>query len=130
MLMVVAVLGLTLAFQNQSYAQTKARKVVTVKAKTPSNSEMNAPSEDNARPASSKKRGACYLYFDNPTGYYVNVWVGGEYQGQLPPYSSSNRVNVWTAGNLTRWDARTIGGTYQWGNDSYCNDNRGWKITL
>ena len=125
--MVIAVMGLTFAFQNEGYAQVK--KKVTVKAKSGGGSDLTVPTEDKARPKG-KKRGSCYLYFDNPTDFYVNVWVGGEYQGQLPPNTKSVRVSVWTSGNWTHWDARTIGGTYQWGNDSYCNDNRGWIITL
>lgn len=125
--MLIAVVGLNLAFQSEGYAQVK--KKVTVKAKSGADSDATAPSEDKVRPKS-KKRGSCYLYFDNPTGYYVNIWVGGEYQGQLPPYSTSVRINVWTPGNWTRWTAQTIGKTYMWSNDSYCNDNRGWVITL
>lgn len=128
LLIFIAVMGLTLAFQNQGYAQVK--KKVVVKAKTSGGSDVASPTEDKVRPKASKKRGSCYLYFDNPTGYYVNVWVGGEYQGQLPPYSTSVKVSVWTSGNWTRWEAQTIGKTLYWANDSYCNDNRGWVITL
>ena len=117
--------------QNNLYAQMKApTKTVTVKAKQGSSGEkMMQPNDDKPREKSST-RGYCYIWFDNPTGYYVDIWVEDIYQGRLAPYSTSVRINVWTPGNWTKWYAETAGGSYYWSNTSSCNDSRKFTITL
>lgn len=128
LLLFIAVLGLTLAFQNQSFAQ--AKKKVAVYGKSGSGDKnMSAPAQDEVRPKG-KKRGTCYLYLDNYTGYYVDVWVENQYQGRLSPYATSVRFDVWTPGDWTKWYAKTAGGTYYWENSSYCNDSRVFTINL
>jgi hypothetical protein len=116
--------------QGSLYAQAKApTKSVTVKAKQGS-SGMNVTQPTDKPREKSKKRGYCYVWFDNPTGYYVDVWVEDIYQGRLSPYSTSVRIDVWTPGDFTKWYAQTAGGTYYWSNNSYCNDSRKFTITL
>lgn len=112
-------------------AQSKApAKDVMVKAQKGSNGmHLMQPNDDKPR-EKSKKRGSCYVWFDNPTGYYVDIWVEDIYQGRLAPYSTSVRIDVWTPGNWTKWYAETAGGSYYWSNDSYCNDSRRFTITL
>jgi hypothetical protein len=120
-----------LMIKSDVYAQGKGpAKNVTVKAKQGS-SGMNVaqPSDDKPR-EKSKKRGYCYVWFDNPTGYYVDVWVEDIYQGRLAPYATSVRIDVWTPGDWTKWYAQTAGGSYYWSNTSYCNDSRRFTITL
>ena len=128
LLLFIAVMGLTLAFQTQSFAQAKKKVVVYGKSGS-GDKDVTVPSEDQVRPKS-KKRGYCYLYLDNYTGYYVDVWVEGQYQGRLSPYATSVRFDVWTPGNWTHWYAKTAGGTYYWENSSYCNDSRVFTINL
>jgi hypothetical protein len=120
-----------LVAQNNANAQAKApTKDVTVKAKSGS-SGMNVMQPNDSKPREkSKKRGYCYLWFDNPTGYYVDVWVEDIYQGRLSPYTTSVRIDVWTPGDWTKWYAQTIGGSYYWSESSYCNDSRRFTITL
>lgn len=128
MLIAIAIFGLTVTFSTQSYAQ--AKKKVAVYAKPGSgDGKGSAPSSDEVRPKK-KTRGTCYLYLDNFTGYYVDVWVEDQYQGRLSPYATSVRFDVWTPGNWTKWYAKTAGGTYYWENNSYCNDNRVFTINL
>jgi hypothetical protein len=113
------------------YSQAKSpTKEVIVKAKQGS-SGMNVtqPTDDKPR-EKSKKRGYCYIWFDNPTGYYIDIWVEDIYQGRLAPYSTSVRIDVWTPGDWTKWYAQTIGGSYYWSQNSYCNDSRRFTITL
>ena len=109
--------------QTNVYAQAKApMKDVVVKAKKGSSGEkVTQPSDDKPRDKS-KKRGYCYVWFDNPTGYYVDIWVEDIYQGRLAPYTTSVRIDVWTPGDWTKWYAQTAGGTYYWSQNSYCND--------
>ena len=129
MLTLVVVMGLSLAFQTESFAQTTKKKVMVYGKPGTGNKDVAAPSGDEVRPKS-KKRGTCYLYLDNFTGYYVDVWVEDQYQGRLSPYATSVRFDVWTPGNYTKWYAKTAGGTYYRTNNSYCNDNRAFTINL
>lgn len=116
---------------NNANAQAKApTKNVTVKAKSGSSGMNVMQPNDNKPREKSKKRGYCYVWFDNPTGYYVDVWVEDIYQGRLAPYSTSVRIDVWTPGDWTKWYAQTIGGSYYWSQSSYCNDSRLFTITL
>ncbi|MGH2565499.1 MAG: hypothetical protein ACRDE5_13365, partial [Ginsengibacter sp.] len=75
---------------SNAYAQSKApNKDVVVKAKKGSSGEkVMQPGDDKPR-EKSKKRGYCYVWFDNPTGYYVDIWVEDIYQGRLAPYATS-----------------------------------------
>jgi len=117
--------------QNNANAQAKApTKNVTVKAKSGSSGMNVMQPNDNKPREKSKKRGYCYVWFDNPTGYYVDVWVEDIYQGRLAPYSTSVRIDVWTPGDWTKWYAQTAGGSYYWSQNSYCNDSRTFTITL
>ncbi|MBA2249497.1 MAG: hypothetical protein H0W12_04835 [Chitinophagaceae bacterium] len=130
MLIAIAIIGLSIAFQAHSYAQTAKKKVMVFGKQGGGNSNASLPSEDKPREKKSKKRGTCYLYLDNYTGYYVDVWVEDQYQGRLSPYATSVRFDVWTPGNWTKWYAKSAGGTYYWENDSYCNDSRVFTINL
>lgn len=114
-----------------SYAQAKSpTKDVTVKAMKGSGGKNLMQPNDNKPREKSKKRGYCYLWFDNPTGYYVDIWVEDIYQGRLAPYATSVRIDVWTPGDWTKWYAQTAGGSYYWTNTGYCNDSRKFTITL
>lgn len=124
----VAVFALTLVFNNTSYAQAK-KKVAVYGQKGDGGVKVSIPGDDKPRDKNNK-RGYCYVYFDNYTGYYVDIWVENIYQGRLSPYSTSVRIDVWTPGNWTKWYAKSSGGTYYWTNDSFCNDSRIFTINL
>lgn len=126
----MAVIGLSLAATTDAAAQKQpTKKVAVYGTKSSGGNTMQAPTKDEAR-AKNTKRGSCYVWFDNFTGYYVDIWVEGYYQGRLSPYATSVRIDVWTPGNWTKWTAKTAGGTYSWSNDSYCNDSRQFTINL
>ena len=129
MLIAVAIIGLSIGYSSQSYAQKKGGKVPVYGKKGAGKENLTIPNEDKPR-EKKKKRGDCYLYLDNFTGYYVDVWVEDQYQGRLSPYATSVRFDVWTPGNWTHWYAKSAGGTYYWSNDSYCNDSRVFTINL
>ena len=130
MLIAIAIIGLMIGSQSQSYAQVKAKKVAVFGKKMEASGDLSSPSDDQPRPKASKKRGYCYLTLDNYTGYYVDVWVESQYQGRLSPYATSVRFDIWTPGNWTKWEAWTAGKTYYWSNSSYCNDSRTFTINL
>jgi len=125
----IAVMGLCIALQTESFAQEKAKKVPVYATQGNGGKDMQRPAEDKPRPKTAK-RGSCHLYLDNYTGYYLDVWVEDIYQGVLAPYATSVRIDVWTPGNYTHWYVRTTGGTYSWSNDSYCNDHRVFTLNI
>ncbi len=129
MLTFIAILGLSLAFQSNTFAQAAKKQVKLYGKSGTGGKEMNTPSTDEVRP-NTKKRGSCSLALDNYTGYFVDVWVEDQYQGRLEPYARSVKINVWTPGNYTHWYAKTAGGTYYWSSDSQCNDNRSFSFNL
>ena len=128
MLIVIAIIGLMVGSQNQTFAQ--GGKKVAVYGTKKAAGDLSSPSDDAPRAKASKKRGYCYLTLDNFTGYYVDIWVEGQYQGRLSPYATSVRFDIWTPGNWTKWEAWTAGRTYYWSNSSYCNDSRTFTINL
>ena len=103
----IAIVSLSIVLQYDSYAQAK-KKVMVMGKDGAGDSKLMVPTEDEVRPKS-KKRGYCYLYLDNYTGYYVDVWVEDQYQGRLSPYATSVRFDVWTPGNYTHWYAKSAG---------------------
>ena len=131
-LMFIAIAIFTMvAIQTEANAQAApAKKVNVIGSETNTTGvEMSLPAEDK-KLEKQKDRGSCDVWFDNFTGYYVDIWVEGYYQGRLSPYATSVRIDVWTPGNWTKWTAQTAGKTYYWSNDSYCNDNRAFTISL
>ena len=129
--MTLTVIGLTLAFGNNVNAQDKqaaAGKEVKIAGQKVTDKKNLPTATDN--PREKKTRGFCYVYFNNPTGYYVDIWVENIYQGRLSPYAKSVRIDVWVPGNWTKWYAQTAGGTYYWTNSSFCNDSRVFTVSL
>jgi hypothetical protein len=141
LMLMAAIFGLSLGIQ-ASYAQEakkddkaqakpagKKKVAVTATTTAPAGKTLSVPNEDKPR-EKSKKRGYCYMYMDNYTGYYVDIWVEDQYQGRLSPYATSVRFDIWTSGNWAHWYAKSAGGTYYWSNDSYCNDSRVFTLNL
>ena len=120
---------LATALQTKGYSQKKAPRVMVYGKQGSGDTDLILPEEDKPR-IKNKKRGTCYLYLDNYTKYFVDVWVEKEYQGRLSPNTIAVRFDVWTAGNWTHWSAKTVGKSYYWKNDSYCNDRRVFRINL
>ena len=146
LMLAAAIFGLSFGFQN-SFAQEKkeetkktemktttktksdgSKKKVVVNGKKGEGSKHLTPPGDD-QPLK-KHRGSCYMYMDNYTGYYVDIYVEDKYMGRLSPYATSVRFDVWVPGNWTHWYAQTAGGTYYWTNDSYCNDSRVFTLNL
>lgn len=129
----IVLMSLATAFQNKCYAQKKdIKKISRVMVYGRSGSgdtELIIPTEDKSR-TKVKQRGRCYLYLDNYTNYFVDIWVEKEYQGRLSPNTVAIRFDVWTSGNWTHWFARSLAKTYYWQNDSNCNDKRVFMINL
>ncbi|PLW93454.1 MAG: hypothetical protein C0592_06105 [Marinilabiliales bacterium] len=81
---------------------------------------------DVERPDPTATRGSyCELTFDNYTGYYINVWVDGEYRGMLDPWGTGY---VTVGSGWTTWYCETSGGTYFWQDKGSCNGEQWWNL--
>jgi hypothetical protein len=123
----LTIIGLTVAFGNNATAQAARKKVAVTAQEVKEKKDLPGP---DATPREKKTRGYCYVYFDNFTGNYVDIWVEGIYQGRLSPYATSVRVDVWVPGNWTKWYAQSTDGGLSWSNSSYCNDSRTFTLNL
>lgn len=74
------------------------------------NIKTEAPTTDSevAKPESPTS-GSCTVSFSNSTGYYVKVYIDGNYKGTLAPYESGS-VTVYSG--YTTIYCITTGGTY------------------
>ncbi len=89
----------------------------TKKAKNPS-IKNEAPTTDAEIAKPSATRGSCTVSFSNSTGYYVKVYIDGNYKGTLAPYETGN-VTVYSG--YTTIYCITTGGTYDWGAQGDCS---------
>lgn len=111
-------------------AEAQTRKILTVIAKPGSGIQNPVLPVKDSMAVKLHRAGNCYLYLDNFTGYYVDVWVETEYLGRLSPYARAGRFDVTYPSNWTHWSAKTIRGTYNWHSDSYCNDSRVFNLVV
>src|SRR6266536_2326240 len=86
-----------MSFTYQANAQTQKKvKVMVAKHVEPEKKTKNpsikseAPETDNPVAKPSATRGSCTVSFTNSTGYYVKVYIDGNYKGTLAPYESGN----------------------------------------
>lgn len=87
------------------------------KAKNP-NIKSEAPAADAEMAKPSLTRGSCTVTFTNSTGYYVKVYVDGNYKGTIAPYDNGN-VTVYSG--YTTVYCITTGGTYDWSAQGDCS---------
>lgn len=87
------------------------------KIKNP-NIKSEAPGTDVEAPRPSATRGNCTVSFSNSTGYYVKVYIDGNYKGTLAPYESGS-VTVYSG--YTTVYCITTGGTYDWSASGDCS---------
>jgi hypothetical protein len=87
------------------------------KIKNP-NIKTEAPATDVEVVKPSITRGSCTVSFSNSTGYYVKVYVDGNYKGTLAPYENAS-VTVYSG--YTTVYCITTGGTYDWSAQGDCS---------
>ena len=114
-----------IAFSFSANAQTqKKQKIMVAKhvdkekqTKNP-NIKTEAPTTDSEVAKPSATRGSCTVSFSNSTGYYVKVYIDGNYKGTLAPYESGS-VTVYSG--YTTIYCITTGGTYDWSAQGDCS---------
>lgn len=82
--------------------------------------KKDKPTTDVVTPASTARGTGdyCTITFDNYTGYWVNIYVDGNYKGDVEPYGVGD-VTVY--GGYTTYYCVTAGGTYYWQGDGNCD---------
>ncbi len=126
----LATLFLVAAVSNVTYAQAKKKKKVELKSKTVEanrgenpNIKSGPPTEDNEEKKS--RAAACTVYFDNYTGLYINVYVDGNYKGQLSPYGSGT---VSVGDGYTTIYCVSAGGTREWNASGDCRESYTYSL--
>jgi hypothetical protein len=132
-LFTVFVLLLFVSFS--SFAQEKEKKVVNLEATKVAKTrgananiktDINLNAKDVAVPKPADDRGDfCRIQFDNWTGYSILVYVDGDFQGYLSPWSEGS-VTV-LAGYTTVYCV-TSGGTYEWTAEGNCDSDFYYKL--
>ena len=133
-LLFIAILLFGISFN--SFAQKKATKVVAVVSKKVEKSRgtnpnikkdfnCNAPDVAVAKPA--KSRGDyCGINIDNWTGYYVKVYVDGDFYGWVSPWEEG-KVTVYAG--YTSVYCITAGGSLEWKASGNCESDYEYKIS-
>jgi len=112
--------GCTLLLHFSSHSQSlKKRELLATPVTVPL--KLTGP---DSNPREKKTRGYCYIYYDNHTGSFVDIWIEGIYQGRVSPYATSVRLDVWVPGNWTNIYMQTTDGKLSWKATGYCNDSR------
>jgi hypothetical protein len=122
-LMAFLVAQVGFAQKAQVVKEVKAAKVEKSRGANP-NIKMGAPTVDKAK---EKQRGDCAIKFDNWTGFVVDVYVDGDYQGT---------VGAWGSGWVTVGEGYTTiycitrGGTYEWSAAGNCEGDYLFKLSI
>ncbi len=102
--------------------ELKAAKAEKTRGENP-NIKIAAPTTDTV---TEKQKGDCCIKFDNWTGYYIDVYVDGCFQGAIGPWGSSwvYHYSFSTIYCITR------GGTYEWAHSGTCEENFVYKLSI
>jgi hypothetical protein len=114
-----------ISFSTSLKAQPQKKQLVMVakhvdaakKMKNP-NIKSEAPSTDVEVTKPNVTRGSCTVTFSNSTGYYVKIYVDGNYKGTLAPYETGS-VTVYSG--YTTVYCITTGGSYDWSAQGDCS---------
>lgn len=111
------------AQKKQTVKEVKASKVEKSRGTNP-NIKSGAPATDKAV---EKQRGNCNIYFDNYTGYVVNVYVDGYFKGTVDAWGGGW---VTVGSGYTTVYCQTTGGTYEWAATGDCSEEYRMKLEI
>src|SRR5438552_4158314 len=115
---VFALLCFTFSFAQTPMKKDVMKQKVTAMRGANPKIKMDAPTIDKEMAKPSATRGSCAIAFSNSTGYYVKIYVDGNYKGTLAPYESGT-VTVYSG--YTTIYCITTGGTYDWSAAGNCD---------
>jgi hypothetical protein len=78
------------------------------------------PTKDIESPKPDKMRGGCDITFNNQTGYYIDIYVDGNYKSTLAPWESTDVS--YTSGYSSVY-CITTGGQYDWTASGQCESH-------
>ncbi len=115
--LVIALLAFTVTnAQGKKEVPVAKQKVEATRGANPK-IKSDVPSTDVEAPKPAATRGSCTVAFTNNTGYYVKIYLDGNYKGTLSPYESGS-VTVYSG--YTTIYCITTGGTYDWSAAGNC----------
>jgi hypothetical protein len=125
-LLVAALLMVGIGFNVQAQKTDLKKETIETKASTTPNAEVAAlkrPANDKSKPAAAPKKAMGEVYgsdysdvvIDNWTGYYIDIYVNGNFRGTIAPYDE--KVTWAIPGSNTLYGKATFrdGTYYYWG---------------
>lgn len=116
---------------NKKIVEIKSQEVPKTRSLNP-NIKIKAPKNDNnPLPASVKKGNKtpglkdCEIVFDNYTGYFIEVYLDGEYKGTIGEWGS---LYVTVTSGYAKVYCIITGGTKEWNVEGNCEGNYIWKL--
>lgn len=108
--------------------QAQERTPKSVKSKTVSKSRGANPNIKQDVPTTDKvvaksRSASCVITLDNYTGYYIKVYVDGNYKGTLDAWGGGT---VTVGNGFTTVYCVTVGGTKEWETDGNCQDSENY----
>jgi hypothetical protein len=123
--MVIAMMAITFSYaQTPKKMDVQKQKVTATRGANPK-IKMDEPNSDKEMAKPSATRGSCAIAFSNSTGYYVKIYVDGNYKGTLGPYESGT-VTVYSG--YTTIYCITTGGTYDWSAAGNCEGSYTYNL--
>ena len=108
--------------------KVKAKKIVKVVGKKNAGSaagmKQGKPTTDKEM---DKSRGDCSVYFNNYTGYYVDVYMDGTFWGTISPYGG---MTVADGNGYTKIYCETSGGSFNWTASGGCEQPYEFDLTI
>jgi len=104
----------------------KGNKVEKARGENP-NIKFDVPTtDDKPVPKPEKARGEyCSVIFDNYTGYYVKIFIDGNYKGTLAPWDKGSST---VYSGYTTIYCITTGGTRDWAATGNCEGTYTYKL--
>lgn len=103
----------------------KATKMAGARGKDKIKTDVPTTDVAAPKPAERGSVSECHLTFDNYTGYWIKIYVDGNFKGYVEPWGTGE---VWVYGGWTSWYAESAGGTYYWENSGDCYSD--WWVNL
>lgn len=124
---------LTIAAFYLGHAQQTTDNIVELTPTEVKNRDVNPhikkdiPTTDAVNPMPDKSRGIHHLDFDNLTGYFIKLYIDGNYMGTVAPWGHSK---IAVTGQYNEVYGITTGNTYQWQKEDNYTDNVTFKLSM
>ncbi len=123
----VCSLGLTAQAQKPVKEIKEKAKIVEKSRGTDENIITAKPTTDVKVAQKEKERGElCTLYINNYTGYSIDIYINGNWEGTIAAYSTAY---TYAYPGTTKAYGKSIGGTMSWGPTNFdCQSTYKWNL--